>query len=117
MMKRRKQSDRTGKSALAIEFPDELLALIRQAADKDERSIAFVVRRACMFWLRNSEEARFLLSDAEPPADALRRAKSPSSTHAKKLDHALEHLELGMIKLGLAAPVSESAEPKKEVET
>jgi len=63
--KRRKQSDRTGKSSLAIEFPDGLLDLIKQAAVKQERSIAFVVRRACRFWIQNSGEASILLSEAE----------------------------------------------------
>jgi hypothetical protein len=117
MMKRRRQSDRTGKSALAIEFPDELLALIRKVADRDERSIAFVVRRACIFWLRKSEEAGLLLSDSEPTADALRREKFRSSTYTAKVERVLEHLELGLIEQRLAAPVSESAEPKKEVGT
>lgn len=74
--KRRKQSVRTGKSSLAIEFPDELLALIRKVADKDERSVAFIVRKACMFWLRESPEAVHLLSDATTtPEEALTRIR------------------------------------------
>src|SRR5271154_2364111 len=87
--KRRKQSDRTGKSSLAIEFPDGLLALIKQAAVKQERSIAFVVRRACRFWIQNSEEASTLLSEAERNSEDA-RAGGPAVAYREQSARARE---------------------------
>lgn len=78
--KRRRQSVRTDKTSLAIEFPDELLGLIKVIAQREERSIAFVVRKACDYWLQNSVEAREVLTQGVPNREALLMASTLSES-------------------------------------
>ena len=78
--KRRKQSVRTDKTSLAIEFPDDLLGLIKTIAKREERSIAFIVRKACDFWIQTSPEARQVLTEGIPNREALLTASTLSES-------------------------------------
>ena len=94
--KRRRQSVRTDKTSLAIEFPDELLGLIKVIAKREERSIAFVVRKACDYWLQNSPEARMVLTEGMPNREALLTASTLSESAKIAFNDSMRALGVDM---------------------
>jgi len=65
--------------ATAISFKKDTLDLLRQIADREQRSLAAQVRVAVESWLQSPEGLAAVRKSGEPPrlgADALRTAQS-----------------------------------------
>lgn len=60
MASTKKRRPNPDKPALAIVFDKPELDRLRELAGLDERSIAFLVRRAVKFWLDKSPEAKLI---------------------------------------------------------
>ena len=60
MANTKKRKPNPDKPALAIVFDKPELDRLRELAGLDERSIAFLVRRAVKYWLDNSREAKHI---------------------------------------------------------
>jgi hypothetical protein len=69
MANTKKRQPNPDKPALAIVFDRPELDRLRELAGLDERSIAFLVRRAVKYWLDNSREAKLIKLKARTHAD------------------------------------------------